>query len=375
MRLLIVDDDENGLLVLGRSLQHYGYVVDMAINGRLALQQAKQHSPDLILSDILMPEMDGFELCRHIKKDSKLKKTPFIFYTATYTDPEARALAVSLGAAHLIIKPAPFDKLLALINKTLEEKQLKQLTQTNTNVDIDHLDATERHETLLTRKLAKKVKLLEEERHEFALAHDKLKLMHNETIQRLTLASEYKDNETGNHMRRVGLYCEFIAQTLGMDSTFIEEIYYAAPMHDLGKAGIPDSILLKQGPLDKDEWEILKIHPKIGADILGKSDSSYLRMAEDIAYTHHEKWDGTGYPRGLKGEEIPLSGRIMILADQYDALRSERPYKHALEHEEVMKIMIEGDDRTLPEHFDPKILEIFKKNHTIFNDIYVSIMD
>jgi len=146
-------------------------------------------------------------------------------------------------------------------------------------------------------------------------------------------------------------------------------------MHDLGQVGIPDSILLKQGPLDKDQWEIIKTHPIIGADILSNSDCSYLRMAEDIAYTHHEKWDGTGYPRGLKEEEIPLSGRIMILADQYDALRSKRPYKNELGHKEVIKIITEGDGRTLPEHFDPRILEILRENHSILNDIYVSNTD
>jgi cyclic di-GMP phosphodiesterase len=387
MRILVVDDDESGLLVLERSLRHHGYDVDTAKNGEVALEQARRQPPDLIISDILMPKMDGFELCRHLKQDAQLKSIPFIFYTATYIDTESESLALSLGAEHFAIKPIPFDELLELIKDTLEKKQLGQLAQADANIDFTGI--SERHKLVITNKLEKKVKQLEKERHKLSkmngalqntletlnISHHRIKLRYLETIQRLTLASEYKDNATGSHIKRTSLYCKFIAEELGMDAEFIETIYYAAPMHDLGKVGIPDSILLKASPLDKDEWEILKTHTKIGADILSNSDSSYLQMAEDIAYTHHENWDGTGYPRMLKGEEIPISGRIMILADQYDALRSKRPYKPMLEHEEASRILIEGDGRTLPQHFDPDILEIFKKHHVYFYDISISIRD
>ncbi len=387
MRILIADDDENGLLVLERSLRYHGYDVDTAINGEIALEQAEQHCPDLIITDIMMPKMDGFELCRHLKRDAQLKSIPVIFYTATYIDAESKALSHSLGVEHFIIKPLPHNELLELIDHTLEKKILNHLKQTDT--DIDFTDVSERHELILTNKLTKRNEQLEVERQKLFkmnealrntletldLAHQRIKIRYLETIQRLTLASEYKDNETGAHIKRTSLYCKFIAEELGLDSTFIETIYYTAPMHDLGKVGIPDSILLKNGPLDKDEWEILMTHPKIGADILGGSDSSYLKMAEDIAYTHHETWDGTGYPRKLKGEEIPISGRIMILADQYDALRSKRPYKSALEHEQATKVLTEGDGRTSPQHFDPDILEIFKKNNQYFYDISISIKD
>ncbi len=387
MRILIVDDDENGLLVLERTLSYYGYDVDTAKNGEFALEQARQHHPDLIITDIMMPKMDGFELCRQLKQDALLKSIPVIFNTATYVDAESQALARSLGVEHFVIKPLPQHELLELIDNTLTKKILKQLEQTDT--DIDFKDTSVRHTLILTKKLTKRNEQLEAEREKLTkmnealqntletldIAHQRIKSRYLETIQRLTMASEYKDNATGSHIKRTSLYCKFIAEELGLDSTFVETIYYAAPMHDLGKVGISDSILLKSGPLDKDEWEILMTHPKIGAEILSESDSSYLNMAEEIAYTHHEKWDGTGYPRMLKGEEIPISGRIMILADQYDALRSTRPYKSALEHEPVRKILTEGDGRTLPQHFDPDILEIFKKNHHYFYDISISIKD
>ncbi|MBE9226535.1 HD domain-containing protein [Phormidium sp. LEGE 05292] len=185
-------------------------------------------------------------------------------------------------------------------------------------------------------------------------------------IFRLGLASKYKDEETGNHIQRLSHYSQLMAINLGWKKTDAEMLAQASTMHDIGKIGIPDAILLKPAPLNHQEREIMMLHPKIGASLLEGSDSPLLRMGKDIALNHHEKWDGTGYPQGLKAEEIPLSGRIVMVADVYDALRSKRPYKPAFAHEKTLTIMIEGDGRTKPEHFDPQLLELFGDLHQEF---------
>jgi putative two-component system response regulator len=196
-----------------------------------------------------------------------------------------------------------------------------------------------------------------------------------DTIQRLTLAAEYKDKETGAHIKRISYYTKEIAERMGLGNDFVENIFYASPMHDIGKVAIPDSILLKQGPLDYEEWETMKTHATIGAKILEGSDSPYLQMAVDIAYYHHERWDGNGYPRGPRGEENPLAARIMKITDQYDALRSKRPYKPAFDQEKTVSIITRGDGRTMPEHFDPDILVAFEKASETFAEIYEAYKD
>ncbi len=196
-----------------------------------------------------------------------------------------------------------------------------------------------------------------------------------DTVVRLTLASRYKDEETGAHIQRLSHYSKALGLFVGLDEDDAQLIFDAAPMHDVGKVGIPDMIMQKRGPLDDKEWAIVKQHPVFGATLLAGSPSVLLETARAIALTHHERWDGSGYPRGLKGETIPLGGRLVMLGDTYDALRSRRPYKPAFSHEQTCHIMLDGNERTRPGHFDPKLLEAFREIHREFDRIFSEIRE
>ena len=200
---------------------------------------------------------------------------------------------------------------------------------------------------------------------------------HFDTIFTIVRAAEFRDEETGAHVKRIAVYCKELSQFLGMDPEFTDTIYYASPLHDVGKIGIPDNILLKPAKHTPEEWEIMKTHAVLGAKILGAgtSPSPFTRMGAEIALNHHERWDGSGYPGGLAGEAIPLAARIMGICDVYDALRSTRPYKPSFPHERAMSIITEGDGRTVPGHFDPEILDAFAKISGRFAEIYSSLSD
>lgn len=345
-RILIVDDEERNLKLMGALISSYGYSFETAKNGIEAIEKAKQYLPDLIYLDIMMPEMDGYETCRRLREDNRFKQTPIVMVTAL-TDRDSKLKGLEAGANDFLTKPFDASELIIRTKNLLRIKEYEDFLK----------DYNERLELEVRKRT------------------EELRKSYLDTIQRLTLVAEYKDEETANHIRRVGHYCAIIAKNLGWPQEKVDQILYAAPMHDIGKVAIPAEILLKPAKLTPEEYALMKTHPVVGARILSDSPSPILQMAERIALSHHERWDGSGYPHGLRGEEIPLEGRIMILADQYDALRSRRPYRPPLPHEQVFKIITEGDGRTMPGHFDPQILEIFKDNHQIFNEIYEQMKD
>lgn len=358
--LLIVDDSQDNLNVLNRILQDKYFIIQ-ALDGASALTQAQTFPhPDLILLDIIMPDMDGFTVIRRLKKDKSTKNIPVIFVSALAdTGDEARGL--ELGAVDYIAKPFSVPVVRARVNTHLELKELQEQLERAANERNMELDLTLEH--------LKKAYL------ELNGIHNKVRSSWIETIYRLTLAAEYKDVETEDHIKRVGLYTRELAEAMGMDKEFVETIYYASPIHDIGKVGIPDKILLKPGNLTPEELEVIKSHTTIGAYILEGSDSSFLKMAKDIALSHHEHWNGTGYPYGLSGEKIPLAGRIMNIVDQYDALRSRRPFKSSFSNQKAFEIITIGDGRTTPEDFDPEVLEGFIACAPKFNEIYHTFAD
>ncbi len=205
--------------------------------------------------------------------------------------------------------------------------------------------------------------------------NQELEQAYAETIVRLSLASRYKDEETGGHIERLSHYSKKMALSIGWDEEPACQLFAAAPMHDVGKIGIPDAVLGKNGPLEEEEWEMVKQHPALGASLLTGSSSPLLKMAREVALTHHERWDGSGYPHGLKGEQIPLTGRIIMLADHYDALRSQRPYKPSFSHKKTCDLMLNGNDRTKPSHFDPQLLAAFREIHLSFDGIYSKVIE
>ncbi|WP_338767326.1 two-component system response regulator [Massilia sp. METH4] len=304
--ILVVDDEASNLQLLRQILQDH-YRLLFAKDGARALELARQEHPALILLDVMMPGMTGHEACRTLKADPATAAIPIIFVTAL-SDPEDEVRGFEAGAVDYITKPVSAPIVRARVRTHLSLVRMDELKESRLQI-----------------------------------------------VQRLGLASEYKDNETGMHVIRMSHFARVLGLAAGMSEAEADDLLHAAPMHDVGKIGIPDRILQKPGPLDPDEWAIMKSHATIGADIIGEHPHGMLKLARNIALSHHEKWDGSGYPNGLAGEAIPLEGRICAIADVFDALTSERPYKKAWPVQEAVEFL----QKQRGAHFDPRLVDLF----------------
>ena len=346
IQILVVDDEPRNTKLLEAILSREGYRVECAGNGQDALRAVVELRPDLVLLDVMMPDTDGFQVAAQIKGNSDTRNIPIIMVTSL-DDRASKLRALDSGAEEFLTKPVDRAELIVRTRNLLRLKELADL----------HADYA---------------RVLEERVVERSL---RLTNSYRDTIAALNRAASYRDEETGAHVQRISHYCVELAQALGMNSAFCECIYYASPMHDIGKIAIPDRVLLKPGPLTTDEWEIMKTHASLGFKMLDGVDSPYIEMGRDIALRHHERWDGRGYPDGLCGEAIPLSARVMAIADVYDALRSRRPYKEAYGHDDAVRIIMHGDGRTSPKHFDPRVLSAFVSARAAMRDIYQEMID
>lgn len=350
--IMVVDDSKLNIDILVELL-HDKYEIVVARSGQAALELMRENVPDLVLLDIMMPEMDGIEVCKIMKADPILCDIDVIFVTAM-GESFNEQLGFEVGAIDYITKPVRPNIVKLRVRNYLELRMARKQLILHT-IELEEKVEQRTWEVLHTQEV---------------------------TIECLASIAETRDPETGGHIQRTKYYVQILLEKMlesnpalcNFNNEYAQQIIKSAPLHDIGKVGVADSILLKPGKLNDDEFNAIKLHPYLGWKALHEAGkrlgkNSFLEVAAKLSYTHHEKWDGSGYPRGLKGEQIPLCGRLMALADVYDALISSRSYKKAFTHEQAVQIISCGDGRTEPEHFDPQVLAAFMANHEAFYQI------
>ncbi len=336
MKILSIDDNHLNLKIIESFVKPLNLILNSFVNSQDALHAAINNKYDLILIDYQMPELNGLEFIEAYRKVDHI--VPIIMITTFGKDIELQVQALELGVSDFISKPMNAASFKARVNNTLKLRKSQLLIENKT--------------LLLEEEVRQMTKII----HENEL----------ETLDVLGRSSEFRDQDTGLHTYRVAKYCKILASLAGLGENEQDVIFHASPFHDLGKIGICDEILLKPGKLDYDEFEIMKTHAQVGYNILKDSKSKYLKAGAQIAILHHEKFDGKGYPKGLKGEEIPIIGRITAIADVFDALTSVRPYKKAWNFDDACALIEEERNK----HFDPKLADLFLENKSQFKEIY-----
>lgn len=333
-RILVVDDEQYLRQLVGRHLTQAGYSCTLAGTGEEAWEMLQRDDFALTVLDIMLPGMSGIDL---LQKIAQTRSDTAVIMVTGVDDRSTAIRALQLGAYGYVIKPYEMNELVISVVNALERRRL--------------VIASRRHEQELEQKVDERTAEVRATQEEITL--------------RLVSAVEHRDSETGAHAKRIGLYASSLAAQLGWCGRRLEDMRLAAPMHDIGKVGIPDAILQKRGRLTLDEFEVIKKHPLIGAQILSGVTAPLLRMAHDIALSHQEKWDGSGYPRGIAGENIPVSARIVTLTDVYDAMTHDRAYRQALPEAEVLDSIRQGRGR----HFDPLVVDAFLDSLNEFQQI------
>jgi putative two-component system response regulator len=355
--ILVVDDTPDNLILMSELLKDY-YKIKVANSGVKALKIAQSDTPpDLILLDVMMPDLDGYEVCKQLKANPQTRHIPIIFLTAK-SDVTDETKGLELGAIDYITKPINPAIVMARVKTHLDMKMMQ--------------DFLRNQNSFLEAEIEKRTR-------EVAAIQDV-------TIHAMASLAETRDNETGNHIRRTQNYVRVLAQKIRHhprfahfldDDKIIEILFKSAPLHDIGKVGIPDKILLKPGRFEPEEFEIMKTHPELGRSAILHAEYElglevpFLKYAKEIAYAHQEKWDGSGYPLGLSGDDIPISARLMAIADVYDALISRRVYKEGMTHEKALQIIVEGKGS----HFDPDMVDAFLELQDDFKAIAAKYAD
>lgn len=354
--ILAVDDAPENLALMNRLLGDR-YKVKVATNGEKALRIAgSEEPPDLILLDVVMPGMDGYEVCRRIMAEERTRHIPVIFLTAR-SEADDERFGLELGAVDYIAKPISPPIVMARVKTHLAQKLAAEFLRDNN--------------AFLEQEVMRRTR--------------ELQAIQDVTIMTITSLAETRDNDTGHHIRRTQIYLRTLAEKLGthprfsdaLTASMIETLFKSAPLHDVGKVGIPDRILLKPGRFEPEEFETMKTHCALGYEAIDKAEKQlgfsvdFLSCAKEIAYFHHEKWDGSGYPTGRAGSDIPLSARLMAIADVYDALTCRRVYKAAMPHEKAVEVIVAGRGS----HFDPDIVDAFLDIHETFRAVALQYQD